>query len=101
VVSYRLAGQHTLDALPGEVGFGEAGLEGRADQVAALTTGRRFGLAVRVGNRPRRVGRDERVDDRFDERARVELLVAQALVEQPLRVCGLLAQVFVIADHRW
>ena len=49
---------------------------------------------------PRRIGGHQRVDVGFDERARVELLVAQALIELLLLGFHLLARGIVGADQQ-
>ena len=60
---------------------GEVVLERRADQLVARAPGERLHLLVDVGDDAPRVGRHQRVDVGLDQRARVEVLVAQTLVE--------------------
>jgi hypothetical protein len=81
VVGDLLLAQHPLDAGLGALRIGEVVLERRADQLVARAAGERLHLLVDVGDDARRVGGHQRVDVRFDQRAGVELLVAQALVE--------------------
>jgi hypothetical protein len=56
-------------------------LERRTDQLVARAPGRRFRLPVDVGDGAARIGGCHGVDVGFEERARIEVLVAQPLVE--------------------
>ena len=73
--------QHAPDARFGAARIREAVLERRADQLVARASGQGLRLPVDVGDDAPRVGRHQRVDAGFDQRARVELLIAQPLVE--------------------
>ena len=81
VVGDRALVEHALDARLGAIGIGEVVLERRADQLVARAAGQRRHLAVDVGDDAARVGRHQRIDVRLDQRAGVEVLIAQALVE--------------------
>ena len=100
IVGDLASAQHPLDAGFGPVGIGEVILERRADQFVARAAGERFHLLVDVGDDAGRVGGHQGVDIRFDQRARVELLVAQALIEQLLLGLHLLAGRIVGADQQ-
>jgi hypothetical protein len=73
VVGDAAFAQHLLDALVGARRLGEVGLERRPDQLLARVAGERLHLLVDVGDDAERVGGHQRVDVRFDQRARVEL----------------------------
>ena len=92
--------QHAIDARLRAAGIGEVVLEGRADQFVARAAGQRFHLLVDVGDDPARVGRHQRVDVALEERARVEVLIAQPLVELHALVLDLLAGRVVGADEQ-
>jgi hypothetical protein len=79
VVGDLLFVQHLFDGRLGALWIGEVILERRADQLVARATG-------------------QRVDVRFDQRARVELLVAKTLIELLLLFFDLLASGVVRAD---
>ncbi len=81
VVGDFLLAQHQLDGRFGPLRIGKVVLGRRADQLIARAAGERLHLLVDVGNNAERIGGHQRVDVGFDERARVELLVAQALIE--------------------
>ena len=84
----------------GAVRIGEVILERRADQLIARATGERLHLLVDVGDDAGRIGGHQRVDVRFDQRTRIELLVAQALIELLLLGFHLLARGVVGADQQ-
>ena len=90
----------SLMARLGPLRIGEVVLERRADQLVARATGERLHLLVDVGDDAGRIGGHQRVDVGFDERARVELLVAQALIELLLLCFDLLARGVVGADQQ-
>ena len=100
VVGDLLFAQHQLDAGLGPLRIGEVVLERRADQLVARAAGERLHLLVDVGDDAVRIGGHQRVDVRFDERARVELLVAQALIELHPLGFDLLARGVVGADQQ-
>ena len=58
-------------------------MKGGADQLFAGAAGERLHLLVDVGDDAQRIGGHQRVDVRLDQRAGVELLIAQLLL-QPL-----------------
>lgn len=100
VVGDLALAQHQLDAGLGPIQVGEVDLERRPDQLVARAPGERLHLLVHVGDDAARVGGDQGVDVRFDQGPRVELLIADALVEQhPLRL-DLLASGVVRADQQ-
>jgi len=82
----------------GPLRIGKVLLERRADQLIARAAGERLHLLVDVGNNAERIGGHQRVDVGFDERARVELLVAQTLIELFLFRFHLLARGVIGAD---
>ena len=95
--------QHQLDAGLGALRVGEVVLERRADQLVARASGERLHLLVHVGNDAARIGGDQRIDVRFNERSGVELLIAHALIEQHslgfhLFPCGIIGADQQIAD---
>src|SRR5476649_2375350 len=92
--------QHAGDGRLGALRVGEIILERRADQLVAGAAGQGLHLLVDVGDDAARVGGHQRVDIRFDQRARVKLLVAQALVEYRLFGLDLLARRVVGADQQ-
>ena len=92
--------QHQLDGRLGPLRIGEVVLERRADQLVARAAGERLHLLVDVGDDAGRIGGHQRVDVGFDERARVELLVAQALIELLLFRFDLLAGGIIGADQQ-
>ena len=100
VVGDLTFGQHAVDARLSQVGIGEVVLERRADQLVARAAGERLGLLVDVGDDAAWIGGDQRVDVGFDERARVEVLVAEPLVELHPLVFDLLAGGVVGADEQ-
>ena len=100
VVGDLLFAQHQLDARLGPLRIGEVVLERRADQLVARAAGERLHLLVDVGDDAGRIGGHQRVDVGFDERARVELLVAQPLIELLLLRFDLLARGVVGADQQ-
>ena len=81
VVGDLLFAQHELDRRFGPLRIGEVALERRADQLVTCAAGERLHLLVDVRDDAGGVGRHNGVDVGFDQRARVELLVAQALIE--------------------
>jgi hypothetical protein len=91
--------QHAIDAGSARR-IGEVVLERRADQLVARAAGQRLGLLVDVGDDAARIRGHQRVDVRFDQRARVEVLVAQALVELHPLLFDLLARGVVGADQQ-
>ena len=92
--------QHQLDAGFGALGVGEIVLERRADQLVARASGERLHLLVDVGDDAARVGGDQCIDVGFDQRSRVELLIADALIEQHSLGFHLLARGIVGADQQ-
>ena len=72
--------------------IGEVVPERRADQLRTRAAGECLHLLVDVGNEAGRIGGYQRVDVGFDERACVELLVAQTLIELLLLRFNLLAR---------
>src|SRR5580700_7572369 len=59
-------------------------LEGGTDQVAAGVPGQQLRLSIKIRDLSRRVDSHQCVDIRFDQGPRVELLVAQLLLERLL-----------------
>ena len=100
VVGDLLFAQHELDRRFGPLRIGEVALERRADQLVARAAGERLHLLVDVGDDAGGVGGHQRVDVGFDQRARVELLVAQALIELFLLGFDQLARGVVGADQQ-
>ena len=100
VVGDLAFGQHALDARLGPLRIGEVVLERRADQLVARAAGQRLHLLVDVGDDAARIGGHQRVDVGFDQRARVELLVAQPLIELRPLLFDLLARGVVGADQQ-
>ena len=74
--------QHQLDGRLGSLRVGEVVLERCADQLVARASGERLHLLVNVGDDAARVGGYQCVNVGFNKRARVELLIAHALIEQ-------------------
>ncbi len=93
-------GEHAVDSGFGEVWIREIFLERRADEFIARAPGQRLHLLVDVSNDAARVGRDQGVDVRFDQRARVEMLIAQALIEFLALFFDLFARRVVRADEQ-
>jgi hypothetical protein len=91
--------QHSLDPGSGALRIGEVVLERRADQLVARAPGERFHLPVDVGDDAGGVSRHQGIDVRFDQRPRVEVLVAQALIEFLLLRLDALAGGVVGADQ--
>ena len=100
VVGELAFAQYQLDAGLGALRVGEIVLERRADEFVAGTPGELLHLLVHVGDDAARVGGDQGVDVRFDQRAGVELLVADALVEQHALGFHLLAGGVVRPDQQ-
>ena len=92
--------QHAVDARFRTAGIGEVVLEGRADQLVARAPGQGLHLLVDVGDDAPWIGGHQGVDVGFDERARVELLVAQPLIELLPLLFDLLARGVVGADQQ-
>jgi hypothetical protein len=92
--------EHPADALLGPARIGEEVLERRADQLVARAAGQRLHLLVDVRDDAARVGRHQRVDVALEQRARVEVLIAQALVQLHAFVLDLLAGGVVGADQQ-
>ena len=95
--------QHQLDAGLGSLRVGEVVLERRADQLVARASGERLHLLVHVGDDAARIGGDQCINVGFNQRARVELLIAHALIEQHslgfhLLACGIIGADQQIAD---
>src|ERR1019366_10785300 len=76
--------QPQLDALLGPLRISKVVLKWCSDQFVARAAGQRLHLLVDVSNDAERIGGHQRVDVGFDERARIELLVAQELIELSL-----------------
>ncbi len=100
VVGDPALGEHAVDARLGPVRIGEVVLERRADQLVARAPGQRLRLLVDVGDDAARIGGHQGVDVRFDERARVEVLVAEPLIELRALLLDLLARGVVGADEQ-
>ena len=100
VVGDLALAQHQLDAGLGALRVGEVALERGADQLVARASGQRLHLLVHVGDDAARVRCDQRINVRFDERPRVELLVAHALIEQHPLGFHLLARGIIGADQQ-
>ena len=81
VVGDLLLAQHQLDGRFGPLGIGEAILERRANQLVARAVCERLHLLVDVGNDAERIGRHQRVNIGFKQRAGVKLLIAQSLIQ--------------------
>ena len=92
--------QHPVDAGLGAGRIGEVVLERRADQLVARAAGERFRLLVDVGDDAARIGGHQRVDVGLDQRAGVEVLVAQPLIELHPLLFDLLARGVVGADQQ-
>ncbi len=90
IVGDFLFAQHQFDTHLGPLRIGEVVLEWRTDQLITGATSERLHLLVDVGDGARRIGGHQRVDVGLDQGARVELLVAQALVG--LLACGDITQ---------
>ena len=100
VVGHLLLAQHQVDAGLGAIGIGEEILERGADQLVARTTGQRLHLLVDVGDDARRIGGHQGVDVGFEQRPRVELVIAQALRQLALFGFDLLAGRVVGTDQQ-
>ena len=100
VVGDLLLAQHELDCRFRPLRIGEVLLKRRADQLVARAAGERLHLLVDVRDDAGGVGGHQRVDVRFDKRACVELLVAQALIEFFLLGFNQLARGVVGADQQ-
>ena len=92
--------QHAVDARLGPARIGEVVLERRADQLVTRAPGQRLRLLVDVGDDAAGIGGHQRVDVGFDQRARVEVLVAQPLIELRPLLFDLLARGVVGADQQ-
>ena len=95
VVGHFAFAQHQLDAGLRALRVGEVVLERRADQLVTRASGERLHLLVHVGDDAARIGRDQCIDVRFNQRAGVKLLIAHALIEQhslgfDLLACGVI-----------
>ena len=93
-------GQHPRDGRLGPARVGEVVLEGRADELVARAPREGLHLLVDVGDDAVGIRGHEGVDVGFDERARVEVLVAQALIELLALFFDLLARRVVGADEQ-
>src|SRR5665213_2293545 len=100
VVDDRLFAQHELDRRLGPLWIGEIVLKRRADQLVTRAIGERLHLLVDVGNDTGGIGGHDRVGVGFDQRAGVELLVAQALIELFLLGFDQLARAVVGANQQ-
>jgi hypothetical protein len=92
--------EDAFDTRLGPVRIGEIVSERRANQLVARAPGKRLRLLVHIGDDAARIGGHQRVDVRFDERARVEVLVAQALVEPRPLLFDLFARRIVGANQK-
>ena len=92
--------QHPVDRRLGPARVGEVILEGRADQLVTRAPGQRLRLFVDVGDDAPWIGRNHGIDVGFDERARVEVLVAQPLIELHALLFDLLAGSVVGTDQQ-
>ena len=99
VVGDLLFAEYQFDGRFGPFRIGEVILERRADQLVACAAGERFHLLVDVRDDAGGVGHHQRVDVGFDQRARVELLVAETLIKLLLLGFDLLAHRVVGADQ--
>jgi len=100
IVSDLASAQHLLNACLGPLRIGEVVLERRADQLIARATGECLHLFVDVGDDAGGIGGHQRVDVGFGERAGVELLIAQALIELLLLGFYLFARGIIGADQQ-
>ena len=100
VIGHLAFRQHAVDRGLGASGIGEVVLERRTDQLIAGGSGQLFRLLVDVGDDAARIGGHHRIDVGFDQRARVEMLVAQPLVELHALFFHLLARGVVGADQQ-
>ena len=98
-VADLLFAQHQLDRRLGPLRIREVILERSADQLVARAARQRLHLLVDVRDDAPRIGGHQRVDVGFDERPRIELLVAEALIELLLFFLHLLARGVVCADQ--
>jgi len=100
IVGEGFFSEHTPDPCLGALRVGEAVLERGADQLVAGRAGQRLRLFVDVGDNARGVGGDQGVDVGFDQRARIELLIAQALVRLLLLFLDQFSRGVVGADQQ-
>ena len=100
VVRDPAAAEYAFDAGLGPFGVGEVVFERGADEFIAGAAGERFHLLIDVGDDTGGVGGHQSVDVGFNERAGVELLVAQALIELLLLGFDLFARCVVGANQQ-
>ena len=81
VIGNLVFSQYLVDGRLGPVGIREIALKGGAYQFIPRATRECFHLLVRIGNDAKRIGGHQCVDVGFNQRARIELLVAQTLVK--------------------
>src|ERR1019366_4864911 len=81
VVGNFLFAEYQLDGGFGTFWVRKVVLERRADQLVARAAGERLHLPVDIGDDAARIGGHGGIDVGFDQRARVKLLVAQALIQ--------------------
>ena len=80
IIGHLALAEHALDASLRPCRIGEKILEWRADEAFTRTARQRLHLLVHIGDDAGRIGGHDRVDVGFDQRARIELLVAQRLL---------------------
>ncbi len=100
VVTDLVLAEHALDRGIGTRRVSEEILAGRTDQLIAGAPGQGHHLLVDVGNYALRISHHQCIDVRFDQRAGIELLVPQALIQQGLSLFFLLARSVVGADQQ-
>ena len=80
-VPHRAFVQHAVDPCFGPVGISEVVLERSADQLVTRAPGQGFRLLVHIGDDAAGIGRHQRVDIGLDQRAGVEVLIADPLIQ--------------------
>ncbi len=100
VVGDLFFAQYELDPGFGPLRIGEMTLERRTDQLVPCTAGERLHLLVDIRDDAGGVGGHQRIDVGFDQRARVELLVSQTLIELCLLLFDELARCVIRADQK-
>ena len=81
VIGNLVFSQYLVDGRLGPVGIREIALKGGAYQFIPRATSECFHLLVRIGNDAKRIGGHQCVNVGFNQRTRIELLVAQTLVK--------------------
>ena len=100
IVGDSLFSQHQLDGGLGPLRIGEIVPKLRADQLVVCAASKRLHLLVRVGDSAQRIREHQRIHVRLDERACVELVIAQALIELLLLCLHPFASRVVGADQQ-